>query len=130
MRVAANPDVLKHAHDQLYWEFQISTSDSCRFFLGMDTTSDIKNGGFKMHMATYIESTVERFTNFDLTKGLPYRELVGSLSWIVLCVMGTELLRVKDLARRSNNYTVEDYNDALQVLDRVVLHKHHGINFR
>jgi hypothetical protein len=71
-------------------------------------------GVFKMHMATYIDSTVQRFTGFDLSHGIPYRELVGSLLWIVLCVIGTELLRVKDLARRSNNYTLEDYEDALK----------------
>ena len=83
-----------------------------------------------MHMATYIESTVQRFTDFDLTKGIPYRELVGSLLWIVLCVIGPELLRVKDLAKRSNSYTIDDYHDALKVLDRVVASKHHGIIFR
>jgi hypothetical protein len=44
--------------------------------------------------------------------------------------MGTELLRVKDLARRSNNYTQEDYNEALKVLDRIVSQKGYGIIFR
>jgi hypothetical protein len=62
--------------------------------------------------------------------GIPYRELVGSLLWIVLCVMGTELLRVKDLARRSNNYTEEDYNEALAVSDRIRLQNDYGIIFR
>jgi hypothetical protein len=41
-----------------------------------------------MHMETYIKYTVQRFTDLDLSKGIPYRELVGSLLWIVLCVMG------------------------------------------
>jgi hypothetical protein len=44
--------------------------------------------------------------------------------------MGPELLRVKDLAKRSNCYTVEDYKDALRVLDRIVVSKHYGIIFR
>ena len=44
--------------------------------------------------------------------------------------MGTELLRVKDLARRSNNYTMDDYKDALKVLTRIVNCKHYGIIFR
>ncbi len=35
MRVAAAPDVLQVIHDQLYAEFQITTSD-CSCFLGMD----------------------------------------------------------------------------------------------
>jgi hypothetical protein len=129
MRVAAAPDVLAVIHDQLFAEFQITTSDSGRF-LGMDTEYNIETGVFKMHMATYIESTVQRFIDFDLSKGIPYRELVGSLLWIVLCVMGTELLWVKDLARRSNEYTIDDYNDALKVLHRIVSVKDFGIIFR
>jgi hypothetical protein len=81
-------------------------------------------------MGTYIDSTVQRFHSFDLTKGIPYRELVGSLLWIVLCVIGPELLRVKDLAKRSNNFTMDDYKAALKVLDRIVEVKHCGIVFR
>ena len=129
MRVAAEPEVLKWIHDKLFEEFQITTSDTGRF-LGMDVDYNLSTGVLKMHMATYIESTVQRFTDFDLTKGIPYRELVGSLLWIVLCVIGPELLRVKDLAKRSNSYTIDDYHDALKVLDRVVASKHHGIIFR
>ena len=129
MRVAATPAVLKVIHDLLFTEFQITTSDSGRF-LGMDTEYDIQHGVFKMHMATYIQSTVDRFANFDLTRGIPYRELVGSLLWIVLCVMGTELLRVKDLARRSNNYTIEDYQEAMVELNRIFEQRSYGIIFR
>ena len=129
MRVAAAPDVLQVIHDQLYGEFQITTSD-CSRFLGMDTTYDIENGIFQMHMTTYIQSTVERFQHFDLSKGAPYRELVGSLLWIVLCVMGPELLRVKDLAKRSHKYTMEDYKEAVKTLDRIASLKEYGIIFR
>ena len=129
MRVAAPPEELRVIHDQLFAEFQITTSDTGRF-LGMDVDYNLSTGVLKMHMATYIDSTVQRFTDFDLTKGAPYRELVGSLLWIVLCVIGPELLRVKDLAKRSNNYTLDDYKDALKVLDRVVASRHQGIIFR
>jgi hypothetical protein len=129
MRVAADPDTLKLIHDSLFEEFQITTSDTGRF-LGMDVNYDLSAGILKMHMATYIDSTVQRFADFDLSKGIPYRELVGSLLWIVLCVIGPELLRVKDLAKRSNSYTLDDYHHALKVLDRVVASKHHGIIFR
>jgi hypothetical protein len=116
-------------HDQLFAEFQITTSDTGRF-LGMDMDYDLTAGVLKMHMHTYIESTVERFKAFDLSKGIPYRELVGSLLWIVLCVIGPELLRVKDLAKRSNTYTMDDYQDALKVLDRIDKSKQNGILFR
>ncbi len=47
-----------------------------------------------------------------------------------MCVMGPELLRVKDLAKRSNTYGMEDYQDALKVLDRIVQSKHNEILFR
>ncbi len=56
MRVAAAPDVLQIIHDQLFNEFQITTSDSDRF-LGMDMEYNLDTGIFKMHMATYIDST-------------------------------------------------------------------------
>jgi hypothetical protein len=56
-------------------------------------------------MGTYIETTVERYRSFDITSGVPFRELVGCLLWIVLNILGPELLRVKDLAKRSNDYT-------------------------
>ena len=55
---------------------------------------------------------------------------MGSLLWIVLCVMGPELLRVKDLAKRSHKYTLEDYNDAVKTLHRIVSLKQFGIIFR
>jgi hypothetical protein len=129
MRVAAPLEVLQIIHDQLFSEFQITTSDTGRF-LGMDVDYDLNSGVLKMHMGTYIEATAQRFKDFDLSAGIPYRELVGSLLWIVLCVLGTELLRVKDLAKRCNKYVLEDYNDALKVLDRIVLSKHYGILFR
>jgi hypothetical protein len=129
MRVAASPAILQIIHDKLFAEFQITTSDTGRF-LGMDVDYNLTSGILKMHMATYIDATVQRFNDFDLSTGIPYRELVGSLLWIVLCVLGTELLRVKDLAKRCNKYDIEDYKDALKVLDRIVSLKHYGILFK
>jgi hypothetical protein len=41
--------------------------------------------------------------------------------------MGPELLRVKDLAQLSNNYTEDDFQTALKVLDRVYSRRTHGI---
>ena len=42
-------------------------------------------------------------------------------------MQGPELLKVKDLARRSNSYTGSDYREALKVLKRVHVRKDHGI---
>jgi hypothetical protein len=110
----------------LFSKFQITTSD-CKRFLGMDTVYDINKGYLKLHMETYISSIYERFHSFDLSMGVPFREIVGCLMWVCLCIMGPELLRVKDLARLSNNYTEEDFSSALKVLDRVYSRRAHGI---
>jgi hypothetical protein len=84
-------------------------------------------GILKMSMTSYISNTMERFKNFNTECGYPYRELVGCLLWISLCVMGPELLRIKDLARRSNSYTEADYQEAMKVLRRVFKRKSYGI---
>ncbi len=100
--MAAYPAVLATIKAQLYSEFEITTSDTGRF-LGMDVDYDLANGILKMPMKTYlIETTMQRFQDFDTTQGVPYHEIVGSLLWITLCIMGPDLLRVKDSARRSN----------------------------
>jgi len=98
LRVAATPSVLADIHSALYAKFEITTSDGTRF-LGMDTIYDVKKGYLKLHMETYIVSIHERFHSFDLSRGVPFREIVGCLLWVCLCVMGPELLRVKDLVR-------------------------------
>jgi hypothetical protein len=128
LRVAGSSETVLKIKEALVEKFQITTSDGTRF-LGMDTVYDIKEGYLKLHMETYIESTFERFNNFDTSRGVPYREIVGCLLWICLCVMGPELLRVKDLARRSNDYSEKDYQDALKVLGRIYERRDHGILF-
>ncbi len=78
MRVAAEPLILASIHNLLFQKFEITISDSGRF-LGMDTSYDLSAGVLRMQMTTYIKDTVERFQKFDLSHGVPYRELVGSL---------------------------------------------------
>jgi hypothetical protein len=129
MRVAGSEQVVKDIYQKLFNKFEITISDSGRF-LGMDTEYNLVTGVLRMHMSTYIQSTVERFAAFDVSKGIPFREIVGSLLWIVGCIMGPELLRVKDLARRSNNFTIDDYDQALTVLRRVQDRKDCGIIYR
>jgi hypothetical protein len=93
----------------------------------MDVQYDLGRGILKLSMESYIESTMARFDAFDLSHGCPYRELVGCLLWVTLNVMGPELLRVKDLARKSNSFGELDYVEALKVLRRISYRKHHGI---
>ncbi len=118
--------MLKRLHSSFYEKFGVTTASGDRF-LGMDTWYQRDRGILKLSMESYVETTMARFKDFDTSKGYPYREVVGCLLWITLCVMGPELLRVKDLARRANKYTEEDYREALKVLKRVYARKEYGI---
>jgi hypothetical protein len=129
MRCSGTPATLTFVHEALLTRFKITTGDSARF-LGMDTSYDLSAGVLTMGMATYIQSTMDRFQNFDLALGLPYREIVGCLLWIVLCVHGPDLVRVKDLAKRSNSSNAADYADALKVLRRIYKRRHSVIYFK
>jgi len=73
-------------------------------------------GKLTFSMGTYIKQAIERFAMADLSKGLPYRNLVGCLMWIACSVFGTILVRVKELARRCNAYTEKEYQLALKLL--------------
>jgi hypothetical protein len=78
MRCSGTPAALSFVHNALLTRFKITTGDGTRF-LGMDTSYELSTGVLTMGMATYIQSTMDRFQNFDLALGLPYREIVGCL---------------------------------------------------
>ncbi len=78
MRCSGTPAAVAEIHAALFARFKITTGD-CPGFLGMDTTYDLHAGVLTMGMQTYIAATMERFSNFDLTLGCPYREIVGCL---------------------------------------------------
>jgi hypothetical protein len=126
LRIGASSIVLASLQKAFFDKFAITTAPGDRF-LGMDTVYQRDLGFLKLSMTTYIDSTIARFADFDLSCGVPFRELVGCLLWITLCVVGPELLRVKDLARRSNCFTISDYEDGLKVLKRISERKLHGI---
>jgi hypothetical protein len=126
LRIGATPGVLASLHSSLLDRFEVTTAPGDRF-LGMDTRYALQDGILKLSMTSYIVMTFERFQAFDLSQGYPFRELVGCLLWITLCVMGPELLRVKDLARRSNCFGESDYQDGLKVLKRIYDRRDHGI---
>jgi hypothetical protein len=129
MRVSAAPDVLTVIHDAMFARFKITTGDGTRF-LGMDTNYDVSTGVLTMGMDTYIQSTMERFQHFDLSLGCPYREIVGCLLWIVMCVVGPDLLRVKELARHCNNFDSSHYATAMKVLKRLYNRRSSVIRFQ
>jgi hypothetical protein len=126
LRVGATKEVLSSIHAALLARFEVTTAPGNRF-LGMDTSYAVQAGVLKLSMSSYIVMTQERFQSFDLSQGFPFRELVGCLLWITLCVMGPELLRVKDLARRSNSFGEADYFEGLKVLQRIYDRREQGI---
>jgi hypothetical protein len=126
LRVGATSKALKVVLDALFKEYKITSADGSRF-LGMDVHYDMKAGTLKFSMGTYITNTVERLLDADPSL---FRQIVGCLLWIALCVRGPELLRVKDLAQRSNNFGPSDFTDALAVLDRLNTDPDLGITFR
>jgi hypothetical protein len=126
LRIGATPAILHSLHGSLLERFDVTTAPGNRF-LGMDTVYDMPRGFLKVSMTSYIEMTRDRFHNFDLRQGFPFRELVGCLLWITLGVMGPELLRVKDLARKSNSFDETDYRHGLKVLERIYDRRSHGI---
>jgi hypothetical protein len=87
LRIGASDLVLEKLYASFYGKFGITTAPGNRF-LGMDTHYQRENGILKLSMESYIDSTMERFRKFDTGRGYPYRELVGCLLWVTLCVMG------------------------------------------
>jgi hypothetical protein len=128
LRIAATDEVLSDLHAAFFAKFGVTTAPGARF-LGMDSYYDRKAGFLKLSMSSYITTTVARFKDFDLSQGFPFRELVGCLLWITLNVMGPELLRVKDLARKSNSFDSDDYAMGLKLLHRISLRCDSGIVF-
>jgi hypothetical protein len=118
MRCSGTPEALLSIHGALFQRFKITTGDGSRF-LGMDSHYNLDSGVLSLGMNTYIQTTMDRFVNFDTTLGCPYHEIVDCLLWIVLCVLGPDLVRVEDLAKRSNSSTASDYADAVKVLKRI-----------
>jgi hypothetical protein len=120
------PAVLKEIKDALFKEYAITSADGARF-LGMDVHYDLPKDVLTFSMGTYIKSTLD---SFEKSEPSTYLELVGCLLWIVLCVRGPELPRVKDLAQRSNFFTPADFKDGMDVLHRLNKEPDLGIIFR
>ena len=66
LRIGASSLVLKSLQEAFFVKFGITTAPGNRF-LGMDTDYQRDQGYMKLSMKTYIESTVSRFENFDLS---------------------------------------------------------------
>ena len=114
-RIGGPDSAIQEVYDAMFKEWGI-TSCSGNRFLGLDVTYDRTEGRLVFSMQTYLRQTIERFDMADISKGLPYRNLVGCLMWLACSVFGTVLTRVKELARHCNSYTLKEYNIALKLL--------------
>jgi hypothetical protein len=128
-RIGATPSILKEIYADLFAEFAITTCVGNRF-LGMDVVHDREAGHLKLHMETYNKEMVTRFEAVDTTAGYPVRELVGCCVWSVCCVHGGDLMRVKLLARRVNDFDASDYAACLKQMYRSLARGTKGIIFR
>jgi hypothetical protein len=114
-RIGGSDEVVQGVYEAMFKEWGITSCDGTRF-LGLDVAHDRQAGKLTFSMGTYIKQAIERFEMADLSKGLPYRNLVGCLMWIACSVFGTILVKVKELARHCNAYTEKEYNLALKLL--------------
>jgi hypothetical protein len=114
-RIGGTDTAIKEVYQAMFAAWGITSCDGTRF-LGLDVSYDRPDGRLKFSMSTYIQQTIERFAMADLTKGLPYRNLIGCLMWLACSVFGTVLVQVKELARFSNSYTEKEYKAALSLL--------------
>jgi hypothetical protein len=114
-RIGGSETVVQAVYEAMFKEWGITSCDGTRF-LGLDVAYDRQVGKLTFSMGTYIKQAIERFAMADLSKGLPYRNLVGCLMWIACSVFGTILVRVKELARHCNAYTEKEYQLALKLL--------------
>jgi len=70
------------------------------------------------------------FEDCDLSTGVPYREIVGCLLWACGCCHGADLMRVKALASKCNDFTPDDFVTAMKVLYRLRARGEQGIAFK
>jgi hypothetical protein len=67
LRIGASPAVLCSLHASLLAQFEVTTAPGNRF-LGMDTIYDLEQGHLKLSMSSYIDMTLARFRDFDLSQ--------------------------------------------------------------
>jgi hypothetical protein len=78
LRIGASSIVLASLQAAFFSKFAITTAPGDRF-LGMDTVYQRDLGYLKLSMTTYIDSTIARFADFDLSCG------VLSANWLAAC---------------------------------------------
>jgi hypothetical protein len=78
MTLELGETVVQAVYEAMFKEWGITSCDGTRF-LGLDVAYDRQVGKLTFSMGTYIKQAIERFAMADISKGLPYRNLVGWL---------------------------------------------------
>ena len=95
-----------------------------------DIEYNLAAGYVKISFSSYIDRMLERFSNVDLSKGAPMRELIGCLCWCTNNLHAAEIIRVKSHSAFLNSYTEREYDDAIHTMHAVAALSHLGIVYR
>jgi len=127
--VSGPEEAAEHHHKQWCQKFD-ATSESGRMFVGYDVEYNLSEGYVKLSFTSYIKRMVERFSNVDLSKGAPFRELVGCCIWCTLNLHYQEIVRVKSHGPRLNDFMESDYDDAIHTMHEIAKLANMGIVYR
>ena len=122
-------DAAAHYHAGMQKRFN-ATSETGKMFVGYDIDYNLDQQYVKISFKSYITRMLERFSNVDLSKGAPLRELVGSLIWTTQNLHAGELIRVKSHAPKLNDFTAHDYDDAIATMHAIAKLQDNGIVYR
>jgi hypothetical protein len=103
---------------------------SGKMFVGYDIDYNLTLGYVKISFDSYITRMLERFANVDLSKGAPFRELIGCLIWVTGNLHAQELIRVKTHGAHLNNFTEVEYDHAIQSMHIIAALAPYGIVYR
>jgi len=120
---------VQHYHSCMEKRFN-ATTESGKMFVGYDVDYNLAAGYVKISFTSYIARMVERFSNVDLSKGAPMRELIGCLCWTTMNLHAAEIIRVKSHSAFLNTYTALEYDDAVATMHKVAALAPLGIVYR
>jgi len=107
--------------------FGAKTDPMGSLYLGMDLIQDLEKGYIFLGFKTYLGRIAERLKSKEEPE---LRTVTGWLLWLTNNLFATHLVEVKDLLRRVNKPTTEDYKLALTVLYELLGRKEQGIYYR
>jgi len=137
--MATNKKLIDQVRDQLKSEFDIKELGELKYCLGIEVVRNRKLKTIQINQASMIQRVAERFqvqeckniyipadANSRLTKpsdedknqaiNKPYRELVGSLMYIMVCTRPDISNAVGEVSRFCDNYGIIHWHAAIKIL--------------